>query len=113
MRKRVAGYTWTDVVTVDQEAVTPDGEITVPMKMVCSGTDPRLELLQSVPGTVWTPADSGVHHIDYWSDDVESDLATMESGGTAMVKSYNPDGSGKLLWAYAGGLPPTDEQPPQ
>ena len=34
---KVAGYTWTDVVTVDQEAVTPDGEITIPMRMAYSG----------------------------------------------------------------------------
>ena len=92
---KVAGYTWTDVVTVDQDAVTPDGEVTIPMKMVYSGAEPRLELLQTVPGTVWTPADSGVHHLGYWSDDVESDLATLESNGMAFeVKSYNPDGSG-------------------
>ena len=56
--------------------MTPDGEITILMKMVYSGADPRLELLQTVAGTVWTPADSGVHHIGYWSDDVESDLAS-------------------------------------
>jgi len=52
----VAGYTWTDVVTVEQQGVTPDGEITIPMKMAYSGSDPRLELLQTVPNTVWTPA---------------------------------------------------------
>ena len=101
---KVAGYTWTDVVTVDQEAVTSDGDETIPMKMVYSGAEPRLELLQTVPGTMWTPADSGVHHLGYWSDDVESDLATLESNGMALeVKSYNPDGSGTLLWAYAKG----------
>jgi len=61
-------------------------------------------LLQTVPGTVWTPSDSGAHHLGYWSDDVESDLATLESNGLATeVKSYNPDGSGTLLWAYAKG----------
>ena len=99
---KVAGYTWTDVVTVDQDAVTPDGEVTIPMKMAYSGAEPRLELLQTVPGTVWTPSDSGAHHLGYWSDDVESDLATLESNGmTFEVKSYNPDGSGTLLWAYA------------
>ena len=58
----VAGYTWTEVVSVDQDAVTPDGEVTIPMKMAYSGADPRLELLQTVPGTVWTPADSGAPH---------------------------------------------------
>ena len=100
----VAGYThWTEVVSVDQDAVDQDGEVTIPMKMAYSGADPRLELLQ-FPVPVWTPADSGVHHIGYWSDDVESDLATLESNGmTFEVKSYNPDGSGTLLWAYAKG----------
>lgn len=43
-------------------------------------------------------------NLGYWSDDVESDLATLESNGMALeVKSYNPDGSGTLLWAYAKG----------
>jgi len=92
---KLAGYTWTDVVEVEQVAQTPAGEVTIPMKMVYSGADPRLELLQTVPGTVWAPADSGVHHIGYWSDDVESDLAALQAAGMDLeVKSYNPDGSG-------------------
>jgi len=58
----------------------------------------------TVPGTIWVPADSGVHHLGYWSDDVESDLATLEANGMRYeVKSYNPDGSGTLLWAYCKG----------
>jgi hypothetical protein len=100
----LAGYTWTDVISVELQVLTPAGEITVPMKMVYSGTDPRLELIQSAPDTVWTPADSGVHHLGYWSDDVESDLAALESAGmTFDVKAYDPDESGQLLWAYAKG----------
>ena len=68
------------------------------------GAEPRLEILQTVPGTVWVPADSGVHHLGYWSDDVESDLAALEANGMRYeVKSYNPDGSGTLLWAYCKG----------
>jgi hypothetical protein len=103
---KTAGYTWTDVVTVDQQGVTPAGEITIPMKMVYSGCEPRLELLQTVAGTVWMPADSGVHHIGYWSDDVESDLAALESGGmTCEVKSYNPDGSGLFSGPTRRGRP--------
>jgi catechol 2,3-dioxygenase-like lactoylglutathione lyase family enzyme len=98
---KVAGYRWTDVVEVDQVAQTPDGEITIPMRMAYSGSAPRLEILQTAPGTIWVPADSGVHHLGYWSDDVESDLATLEANGMRYeVKSYNPDGSGTLLWAY-------------
>jgi catechol 2,3-dioxygenase-like lactoylglutathione lyase family enzyme len=100
----IAGYRWTDVVEVDQVAHTPEGEITVPMRMVYSGSEPRVEVLETVPGTVWKPADSGVHHLGYWSDDVESDLAALESTGMQCeVKSFNPDGSGTLLWAYCKG----------
>ena len=101
---KVAGYRWTDVVEVDQVAQTPDGEITVPMRMAYSGASPRLELLQTVPGTIWVPADSGVHHLGYWSDDVESDLATLEATDMRCeVKAFNPDGSGTVLWAYCKG----------
>lgn len=101
---KVAGYRWTDVVSVDQDAVTPDGEITIPMKMAYSASDPYVEILQTVPGTVWVPANSGVHHLGYWSDDVEADLATLEANGLGLeVKSFNPDGSGPLLWAYCKG----------
>ncbi|MCV7411030.1 glyoxalase [Mycobacterium florentinum] len=98
---KIAGYRWTDVVEVDQVAQTPDGEITIAMRMVYSGNTPRLEILQAVAGTVWVPAESGVHHVGYWSDDVEADLAALEANGASFeVKSYNPDGSGTLLWAY-------------
>jgi lactoylglutathione lyase len=45
-----------------------------------------------------------VHHLGYWSDDVESDLTTLEASGMRYeVKSFNPDGSGTLLWAYCKG----------
>ena len=100
----VAGYRWTDVVEVDQNVRTPEGEITIPMRMAYSGSAPRLEILQTVPGTLWVPADSGVHHLGYWSDDVESDLAALEATGMRCeVQGLNPDGSGTLLWAYCKG----------
>jgi Glyoxalase/Bleomycin resistance protein/Dioxygenase superfamily len=99
-----ADYRWTDVVEAEQIGQTLQGEVTIPMRMVFSGSAPRIEILQTVPGTVWVPADSGVHHLGYWSDDLEADLATLEANGLACeVKSYNPDGSGKLLWAYTKG----------
>ena len=47
---KVAGYRWTDVVEVDQVAHTPEGEITIPMRMAYSGAEPRVELLQTVSG---------------------------------------------------------------
>ena len=101
---KVAGYRWTDVVEAEQVVETPTGEKTIPMRMAYSGMEPRLEILQTVQDTVWVPADSGVHHLGYWSDDVESDLAALAANGMGYeVRSYNPDGSGTLLWAYCKG----------
>jgi lactoylglutathione lyase len=98
----VAGYRWTDVVEVDQMVATPEGEVTVPMRMAYSGEDPRVEILQTIPNTIWTPADSGVHHLGYWSDDVDADVVALEANGmTVEVKSLLPEGT--TLWAYCKG----------
>ena len=56
------------------------------------------------PRGIVIPQARGVRHLGYWSDDLEADLATLEANGLACeVKSYNPDGSGKLLSAYTKG----------
>ena len=98
----VASYRWTDVVEVDQTVYTPKREATVPMRMAYSSDDPRVEILQTIHNTVWTPADSGVHHLGYWSDDVDADVAKLEANGMVLeVKSLLPEGS--TLWAYCKG----------
>lgn len=51
------------------------------MTCVYSKTEPRLEIIESVPGTHWLPADGSVHHIGYWSDDVAGDSARLADLG--------------------------------
>ena len=97
-----AGYRWCDEYSGDQLVQTPSGEITVPMRFAYSLTEPRLEILQAVPGTIWTPSDSGVHHLGYWSDDVSADVAALAAKGMpAEATASVPDGS--ALWAYCKG----------
>lgn len=92
---KVAGYRWTDVVEVDQVAETPHGVLGGGP----TGGDPA--------DSSWNHLGScgfGVHHLGYWSDDVESDLAALETTGMQFeVKAFNPDGSGTMLWAYCKG----------
>ena len=76
---KAAGYRWTRAVDVEQ-VVTPDGEITMPMRIAYSGRRTTARVLQTIPGTVWVPANSGVHHLGYWSDDVESDSPCWRAG---------------------------------
>ena len=97
-----AGYEWCDSYAGDIPVVADDSETTIPLRLVYSKSEPRLELLQTIPGTIWVPADSGVHHLGYWSDDVDADVATLTAGGMSVeVRAPLPDGSS--MWAYCKG----------
>jgi len=97
-----AGYRWCEEYRGDQLIQTPGGEATVEMRIVYSVTEPRLEILQAIAGTVWTPSNSGVHHLGYWSDDVSADGAALTARGLRLeVTAPAPDGS--ALWAYYKG----------
>ncbi|HMK62084.1 MAG TPA: VOC family protein [Acidimicrobiales bacterium] len=102
----VAGYRWCEELALDQTVWTPGGDRTVPIRFAYSMSEPRLEILQAVPGTVWMPANSGIHHLGYWSDDVDADLDVLGGAGyEAEVKA--PTAKGSSLWAYcrADGRP--------
>jgi catechol 2,3-dioxygenase-like lactoylglutathione lyase family enzyme len=104
-----AGYQWCEPSDGESEVVTPDGKQTIPMCLTYSVDEPRLELVRAVPGTLWTPADSGIHHLGYWSDDVDADVAALVAAGlTLEVSGLYPDGSS--MWAYcrAPGRPRTE-----
>ncbi|HTT87107.1 MAG TPA: VOC family protein [Acidimicrobiales bacterium] len=98
----VAGYRWCDDLSVEQTVWTPEGERGVPIRFAYTMGEPRLEILQAVPGTVWTVSTSGIHHLGYWSDDVDGDVEMLVGNGLrAEVKAPLPDGSS--LWAYCRG----------
>ena len=82
------------------EVTLPSGLVTVEVRCAFSITTPRLEVVRSVPGTFWEPAEgSGIHHAGYWSDDVDADAAELASQGyvTEATRS-GPDGS--LFFAF-------------
>ena len=97
-----AGYRWCDPYAGDQLIETPAGERTLPFHIAYTMDEPRLELLATVPGTCWVPSTSGIHHLGYWSDDVDRDVATLVANGLQVeARAPNPDGSS--LWAYCKG----------
>ncbi|HUC38303.1 MAG TPA: VOC family protein [Acidimicrobiales bacterium] len=98
----VAGYRWCDELAVEQEVWTPEGERKVPIHFAYSMSEPRLEVVEAVPDTVWAPSGSGAHHLGFWSDDVDSDIEKLVRNGIHVeVKAPMPDGSS--LWAYCHG----------
>ncbi|MGH8995034.1 MAG: VOC family protein [Acidimicrobiales bacterium] len=94
------GYEWASPLAVQTPVVLPGREFMLDLRFAYSVTEPRVELVQSVPGTLWTPAPgSGVHHVGYWSDDVAADAAVLEAHGYATeAKGVRPDGA--AAWAY-------------
>jgi hypothetical protein len=80
------GVTW-----IEGEGDTPmllaDGPRTVKMAFAYSSEGPHhLELVQSVPGTVWTVVGGGhAHHVGYWSDDVGAASAALLGRGLPRV----------------------------
>ena len=95
----VAGYEWCDQFVGEQVVQLPGGERTLTMNGVYSLSEPRLELVRTIPDTLWQPTNAGVHHLGYWSDDVDSDVARLVANGAELqASSFLPDGSS--LWAY-------------
>jgi hypothetical protein len=95
----VAGYEWCDQFAGEQVVQLPSGERKVQFRGVYSLSEPRLELVGTVPDTLWQPTNAGVHHLGYWSDDVDGDVATLAANGVQLEAwSLLPNGSS--LWAY-------------
>jgi catechol 2,3-dioxygenase-like lactoylglutathione lyase family enzyme len=94
------GYEWCDEIHVEQEVELPEGTATVDFQFRYSRTTPRLEVIQSQPGTLWTPATgSGIHHLGFWSDDVAGDGEALAHSGY-VLEAAGVDGGRNRHWAY-------------
>jgi hypothetical protein len=98
------GYEWCDEVDVPTRVTLSTGEQVVDMRFAYSRTSPRLEVIQSVPGTLWERAPgSGIHHLGYWSDDVAADSEQIEQHGFAIeAAGRRPDGSTSFTFHCSG-----------
>jgi catechol 2,3-dioxygenase-like lactoylglutathione lyase family enzyme len=93
------GYQWTKPVESTLKVTTVDGDVEVLFKFVYSVNAPHLELIQQVPGTLWTaPLDGGAHHLGYWVDDIAMAAAQLESCGYRL--EARPSGDALTMFAY-------------
>ena len=95
------GYEWCDELRAEQPVTLANGDtVTLELCFRYSMTEPRLEIIRPIPGTLWMPAEgSGIHHLGYWSDDVPADGAALEAQGFAReAAGMGPDGN--PFWTY-------------
>ncbi|XVQ14738.1 VOC family protein [Spirillospora sp. CA-255316] len=83
------GYEWGPEVGEPIAVTLPTGEAVLNLRCAFSTSVPRLELVRSIPGTMWEPAPGGVHHVGFWSDDVAADSAELASNGYVLEASRN------------------------
>jgi hypothetical protein len=97
------GYEWCQDIATPTPVDLPTGKTIIDLRFVYSRTSPRLEIIRSIPGTVWVPAgSSGLHHIGYWSDDVAADSAKLVQRGY-MAEAVGTRSDGTPSWAYHRG----------
>jgi Glyoxalase/Bleomycin resistance protein/Dioxygenase superfamily len=93
------GYEWGSDVQIDYTMQLPDGPLTYRQRLQYSVTEPRLELIQSVPDTPFQPSTSGLHHFGYWCTDVRSASSELVRNGWTWECGGNLD-DGSPAWAY-------------
>jgi Glyoxalase/Bleomycin resistance protein/Dioxygenase superfamily len=101
------GYEFASPLALSTPVRLPEGETTtertIDLRFTYSVSVPRIELIESIPGTLWTPvAGSGIHHLGYWSDDLPSDSSLLQARGYALEASGARD-DGTAIWAYHSG----------
>ena len=95
----VNGYGWTKPVESTLAVTTADGDYEVPFKFIYSLQAPHLELIQQVPGTIWTGLpDTAAHHLGYWVDDLTATAAALEDAGYR--QEARPAGEKLSMFAY-------------
>jgi hypothetical protein len=94
------GYQWCEEMGAEIPVMLPDGEQVLDLRFAYSMTEPRLEVIRPVPGSLWMPAaGSGIHHLGYWSDDVPEDAAALEQRGFSReAAGMGPDD--EPFWTY-------------
>lgn len=88
------GYAWCAETGGPSQVRLATGDALLELRCVYSRTAPRLEIVHSIPGTLWEPAaGSGIHHIGYWSDDMAADCDELERHGyVSEAVRTGPDG---------------------
>ena len=96
------GYQWADQIGGQVTVSLPDGDTVIETRAWYSMTTPRLEVVQAIPGTLWSRASSGIHHFGYWVDDVAATIKALEAAGYVLeAAGKRPDG--QPYWAYLCG----------
>ncbi len=97
------GVTWGPTLRLDRTEYR-DGtgaDLVLPTTFCYSVDEPRIELLEEVPGSVWVRNEhSNLHHIGFWSDDLPADSARLAGGGCPLQLCGRAGHDAPVSFAY-------------
>jgi hypothetical protein len=77
--------------------LTPGERAPLAFDAIYSSSGPmHVELVQQIPGTIWKVG-GGLHHIGFWSDDVDGEAETLAAAGHPVVAALFPDPDGPRM----------------
>jgi hypothetical protein len=97
------GVTWGPILHLDSaDYRDADGtDLELPTTLCYSVDDPHLELIEEVPGSLWTCNEfSNLHHIGVWSDDLEVDGARLDGSGCPLQLCGRAGDQAPVSFAY-------------
>lgn len=103
----LAGYRFTTVMELEVTARTARGLQHASQRFALTLDEPRLELVEAIPGTVWvSDGSNGAHHVGYWAPDerIAQMSAELAAQGFAVEASNDAEADGRLMWVYHRGL---------
>ena len=97
------GVRWGPVFHLDTaDYRDSEGEdLGLPTTICYSVDEPRLELIQEVPGSLWVCNEhSNLHHIGFWSDDLAADSAELAGSGCPLQLCGRAGEQAPVSFAY-------------
>jgi hypothetical protein len=96
-------YDWVTTYDAETPVRSGDGSVRVVRVQTRWATigPPHIELIQSVPGTVWeTQNDSEIHHIGFWVDDLAAASERLAKLGFPLEATFDSESSQPTAFAY-------------
>jgi hypothetical protein len=97
------GVTWGPVLHLDQADYRDlaGEDLILPTTICYSVEEPRLELIEEVPGSVWVCNEySNLHHIGFWSDDLPEDSTRLAGAGCPLQLCGRSGDDAPVSFAY-------------
>jgi hypothetical protein len=89
------GLGWSSVRCTETAVWTPQGRVDLTFRGAFSRPGPtRIELIEAISGTLWDSSDdTSLHHVSFWSSDLEGDSDELEMKGFPRVATSWRDGA--------------------